>query len=75
MHQQTFEDFVEKYVTISKVHPFREGNERSTRIRLDLILKQQIKNRKDRRKISNENYMNAMIVSMVDVNELLPLLK
>jgi cell filamentation protein len=75
MHQQTFEDFVEKYVTISKVDPFREGNERSTRIRLDLILKQQIKNRKDRRKISNENYMNAMIVSMVDVNELLPLLK
>jgi cell filamentation protein len=75
MHQQTFEYIVEKYVAISKVHPFMEGNERSTRIWLDLILKQRIKNRKDRRKISNENYMNAMIVSMVDVNELLPLLK
>jgi cell filamentation protein len=33
---------VEKYVAMNKAHPFMEGNGRSTRIWLDLILKKQL---------------------------------
>ena len=42
MPQQTFDEIVEKYVEMNIAHPFREGNGRSTRIWLDLILKKKI---------------------------------
>lgn len=37
MPQSTFDEIIEKYVEMNIVHPFREGNGRSTRIWLDLI--------------------------------------
>ena len=39
MPQSTFKQIIEKYVEMNVAHPFREGNGRSTRIWLDLILK------------------------------------
>ena len=39
MPQSTFDEIVEKYVEMNVAHPFREGNGRSTRIWLDLMLK------------------------------------
>ena len=38
MPQNTFEEIVEKYVEMNIAHPFREGNGRSMRIWLDVIL-------------------------------------
>lgn len=43
MPQSTFDEIIEKYVEMNIAHPFREGNGRSTRIWLDLILKQELK--------------------------------
>ena len=42
MPQSTFDEIVEKYVEMNIVHPFREGNGRSTRIWLDIILKKEL---------------------------------
>ena len=43
MPQSTFDEIIEKYVEMNAAHPFREGNGRSTRIWLDLILKKELK--------------------------------
>lgn len=52
-----------------------EGNGRSTRIWLGLILKKQLQRCVDWSQISKTNYMNAMIISAVDSSELLKLIK
>lgn len=66
MPHQTFEEIIQKYAAMNKAHPFMEGNGRSTRIWLDLMLKKQLKKCVDWSKISKENYMNAMIISTID---------
>ena len=71
MPQTNLEEIIEKYTEINKAHPFMEGNGRSTRIWLDLMLKKQLKNCVDWSKISKANYMNAMIISTVDSSVLL----
>lgn len=75
MPETNFGEIVEKYVAMNKAHPFMEGNGRSTRIWLDLLLKKQLKCCIDWSKISKANYMNAMIISTVDSSELNKLLK
>lgn len=75
MPETNFNEIVEKYVAMNKAHPFMEGNGRSTRIWLDLILKKQQKKCIDWSKIGKTNYMNAMIISSVDSSVLLALLK
>lgn len=75
MPETNFDEIVEKYVTMNKAHPFMEGNGRSTRIWLDLILKKQLKCCVDWSKISKTNYMNAMVISSVDSCILQALLK
>lgn len=75
MAQNTFEDIIQKYVAMNKAHPFLEGNGRSTRIWLDLILKKELKKCVDWSKISKTNYMNAMIISAVDYTVLAQLIK
>jgi len=75
MPDTNFDEIVEKYVSMNKAHPFMEGNGRSTRIWLDLLLKKQLKCCIDWSKISKANYMNAMIISTVDSSELNKLLK
>ena len=75
MPQTTFTEIIDKYSAMNKAHPYMEGNGRSTRIWLDLILKKQLKKCVDWSKISKENYMNAMIISVVDNSVLLHLLQ
>lgn len=63
MPETTFEEIVNKYVEMNIAHPFMEGNGRSTRIWLDLILKKRIQKCVDWSKISKQDYMNAMMRS------------
>ena len=63
MPETTFDEIVSKYVEMNIAHPFMEGNGRSTRIWLDLILKIRLKKCVDWSKISKRDYMNAMMLS------------
>lgn len=60
MPQSTFDEIIEKYVEMNIAHPFREGNGRSTRMWLDLILKKEIKKVIDWSKVDKEDYLLAM---------------
>ena len=60
MPQNTFDEIVEKYVEMNIVHPFREGNGRSMRIWLDMMLKKQIGQVVDWSKIEKEDYLMAV---------------
>lgn len=73
MPQASFEEIILKYTEMNKAHPFMEGNGRSTRIWLDLMLKKQLKKCVDWSKISKANYMNAMVISSIDYKVLLQL--
>ena len=75
MPQESFEEIVDKYVEMNIAHPFIEGNGRSTRIWLDLILKKRLKQCVDWSKISKNDYMNAMIQSSINSAGLKSLLK
>lgn len=66
MPQHSFDEIIEKYVAMNKTHPFMEGNGRSARIWLDLMLKKELAKCVDWSKIGKDNYMNAMIISTVD---------
>jgi cell filamentation protein len=66
MSETTFDEIVKKYVEMNIAHPFMEGNGRSTRIWLDLILKKRLKKCVDWSKISKTDYMNAMVKSSVN---------
>jgi cell filamentation protein len=70
MPENTFDDIADKYVEINVAHPFMEGNGRSTRIWLDLILKKRLKKCVDWSKISKKDYLNAMIKSSVNSLEI-----
>lgn len=66
MPQTTLEEIILKYAEMNKAHPFMEGNGRSSRVWLDMMLKKQLKKCVDWSKIKKEDYMNAMIISTVD---------
>ena len=66
MPQNTFDEIVDKYVEMNVAHPFMEGNGRSTRIWLDLILKKQLGRCVDWSRIGKNDYLNAMIISHTD---------
>jgi len=74
MPENTFDEIVNKYIEMNIVHPFMEGNGRSTRIWLDLILKKSLKKCVDWSKISKRDYMNAMMLSPTKSNTLKTLL-
>ena len=63
MPETTFDHIVNKYVEMNIAHPFMEGNGRTMRIWLDLILKNRLKKCVDWSKISKRDYMNAMMLS------------
>jgi cell filamentation protein len=63
MCETTFDEIINKYVEMNIAHPFMEGNGRSARIWLDLILKKRLKKCMDWSKISKRDYMNAMMLS------------
>lgn len=75
MPQTTFEEIVDKYIEMNIVHPFREGNGRSMRIWLDLILKKELQKVVDWNKIDKEDYLLAMERSPIKTIEIKELLR
>lgn len=75
MPQSTYEEIIEKYVEMNAAHPFREGNGRSTRIWLDLILKKELGKVVDWSKVDKEDYLLAMERSPIKDVEIKELLK
>lgn len=75
MPQSTFDQIVEKYVEMNVAHPFREGNGRSTRIWLDLMLKRGIGQVVDWSRVGKEDYLLAMERSPIRDTEIKVLLK
>ena len=75
MPESTYEEIIEKYVEMNIAHPFREGNGRSTRIWLDLILKQELNVVVDWSKVDKTDYLLAMERSPIKDTEIKELLK
>ena len=73
--ETTFDELVAKYIEMNVAHPFLEGNGRSTRIWLDLMLKKRLKKCVDWSKLGKADYMNAMVKSPVNSSILKKLLK
>ena len=75
MPDGTFDEIVTKYVEMNVAHPFMEGNGRSARIWLDLILKKRLGKCVDWSKISKNDYLNAMKKSVADDSAIRSLLQ
>ena len=75
MPEDTLENIVKKYVEMNVAHPFMEGNGRSARIWLDLILKKNLKKCTDWSKIDKKEYLTAMQESPVDSSHIYELIK
>ena len=74
MPQSNYEEIIEKYVEMNIAHPFREGNGRSTRIWLDLILKKELNLVVDWSKVDKTDYLLAMErspIKDIEIKELL----
>lgn len=74
MPQGRFDEIIDKYVEMNIAHPFMEGNGRSMRIWLDLILKRNLKLCVDWSKVEKKAYLEAMKESVVNTAALRKLL-
>ena len=70
MPETTLEEIVHKYVEMNVAHPFMEGNGRSMRIWLDLILKKNLKKCVDWSLIDKREYLSAMRESVDDAKSI-----
>lgn len=75
MPENTFDEIANKYVEMNVAHPFMEGNGRSTRIWLDLIMKARLAKCVDWSKIDKKDYLQAMRRSLTDPKEIKSLLQ
>ncbi len=75
MPETTLDEITDKYVEMNVVHPFMEGNGRSTRIWLDLMLRRSLKLCIDWSRIDKNEYLTAMRESVVDSTRIKNLLK
>ena len=75
MPESTFDEIADKYADMNVAHPFMEGNGRSTRIWLDLILKRNLKLCVDWSKINKKDYLAAMKKSVSDTSMIKSLLQ
>ena len=75
MPETSFDEIIDKYVEMNVAHPFMEGNGRSTRIWLDLMLKRALKKCVDWSKVDKKAYLDAMRRSVVDSASLKTLLE
>jgi cell filamentation protein len=75
MPENTFDEISDKYVEMNIAHPFMEGNGRSARIWLDLILKKRLKKCVDWSKIGKNDYLKAMVRSSVNSTAIKKLLE
>lgn len=70
MPQSNFDEIIKKYIEMNVAHPFREGNGRSTRLWLDLILKTELNKVVDWNKINKTDYLLAMERSPIKDTEI-----
>ena len=70
MSEDNFDDIIKKYIEMNVAHPFREGNGRSTRMWLDMILKKELGKVIDWGKVDKEEYLLAMERSPIKDTEL-----
>ena len=75
MPEGTFEDIIAKYVEMNVAHPFMEGNGRSGRIWLDLMLKKNLNKCVDWSQVGKRAYLSAMERSPVNDLEIRELLR
>lgn len=75
MPEDDFDAIIDKYIEMNLAHPFMEGNGRSTRIWLDLILKKRLGRCVDWSRVGKTDYLNAMIISHKDGSKIKALLK
>lgn len=75
MSETTFDEIMDKYIEMNIAHPFMEGNGRSTRIWLDLMLKRTLKKCVDWSNIDKKDYLNAMRKSPTDPSLIKKLVK
>lgn len=75
MAQDNFENIIQKYIEMNIAHPFREGNGRSTRLWLDMILKKELGKVVDWRLVNKEEYLLAMERSPIKDTEIKLLLQ
>ena len=75
MPQSSYDEIIEKYVEMNIAHPFREGNGRSMRIWLDLMLKKELHQVIDWSKVHKEDYLLAMERSLIRDIEIKHVLK
>ena len=72
--ETTFDEIIAKYVEMNIAHPFMEGNGRTMRIWLDMILKKNLKRVVDWRNVDKHLYLQAMERSPINDLELRTLL-
>ena len=70
MPEDNFDDIIKKYIEMNVAHPFREGNGRSTRVWLDMILKKVLGKVIDWSRVDKEEYLLAMERSPIKDTEL-----
>lgn len=75
MPEDTFDAIVDKYVEMNIAHPFREGNGRTTRIWLDLMLKKNLQKCVDWSQIDKKQYFDAMTHSVANATIIKSLLQ
>ncbi len=75
MPEDSFDNIIYKYVEMNVVHPFRDGNGRSTRIWLDLILKKNLQLCIDWSQVDKRKYFEAMTQSVADSTAIKDLLR
>ena len=75
MPQSTFDEIINKYVEMNVAHPFMEGNGRSTRIWLDLMLKHSLAQCIDWSQVNKNAYLEAMRESVINSSKLKKLLE
>ncbi len=66
MPETTYDEIMDKYVEMNVAHPFMEGNGRSTRIWLDLMLKRSLRRCVDWSRIDKNEYLAAMREGVAD---------
>lgn len=74
MPENSFEEIIAKYVEMNVAHPFMEGNGRSMRIWLDMILKKRLGKVVNWQTVDKDQYLQAMERSPINDLEIRTLL-
>jgi cell filamentation protein len=75
MPEESFDQIADKYIEMNVAHPFMEGNGRSARLWLDVMLRKRLRITADWSCIGKEEYLKAMAESVSDGTRIKALLK